>query len=420
VLSKSTGEVPIFLNRMTCRILQSAGPLVIVMAALTWPVHAQSLADAAKKASESSSAAKGTTRTFSDKDLKASSPTGDGLISTDGDAENVAPPGPVLSREEIVNRVMPAVVTIQTGNGTGTGFFVSRGLVLTNHHVVGESSVVRVNLSDGTTTSGQVIRLAVDADLALVDVNAGSLKIVPVPLGSYRQIQTGEEVVAIGSSLGVLRNTVTRGIVSAVRRSDGVVYVQTDAAINPGNSGGPLVDKYGRAVGVNTLKVTGAESLGFSIAIDHGRRLINGDRYVADRAAPDATRSEGVFNSPRTSESDERHLVGLSDYENVVRSLASLADYLDAEWLEYARWCGVSATGAPSGGRIWFAIWSPAGSVGGNARADCSSMHNDILDRANRVKAVVLEASERARRAGVFPGEMRDARKKYSLDYDGW
>jgi S1-C subfamily serine protease len=214
---------------------------LLAMTCVTRSVGAQSLADAARKANESSSSPKATSRTFTDKDLKASS-TEDGVISYAGDVEESVPPGPVLSREDIVRRVMPAVVTIQAGNATGTGFFVDPGLVLTNHHVVGESVTVRVHLSDGTNTVGQVSRLAADVDLALVTVDVPGSRIVPVRLGSYRQLRSGEEVVAIGSSLGVLTNTVTRGIVSAVRRSGGVVYVQTDAAINPGNSGGPLVD----------------------------------------------------------------------------------------------------------------------------------------------------------------------------------
>jgi V8-like Glu-specific endopeptidase len=395
--------------------------MLVTMLAL--PAPAQTLADAAKKAGESSAATKETSRTFTDKDLKASSSTDDGLISTSNGDDAGDPPGPVLSREEIVHRVMPAVVTIQAGNATGTGFFVDRGLVMTNHHVVGEATNVRVHLSDGTITNGQVSRLASDVDLALVNVDVAGSKIAPVRFGSYRQLQTGEEVVAIGSSLGVLQNTVTRGIVSAVRRSGGVVYVQTDAAINPGNSGGPLVDKYGRVVGINTLKVNGAESLGFSIAIDHGRRLINGQTYVADRSAPDATRSEnalGAFSSPRTSESDERHLVGLAQYEAMVGSLSAQADYADLQWREYASWCGVSASSAPSGGRVWFAIWSAAGAAGGNARSDCAGMRQTILEFANRVKAAMQDASERARRAGVYPGEARELRRKYSLDYDGW
>jgi hypothetical protein len=265
------------------------------------------------------------------------------------------------------------------------------------------------------------LRLASDVDLALVGVDVPGLKIVPVTLGSYRQLRTGEEVMAIGSSLGVLTNTVTRGIVSAVRRSSGVVYVQTDAAINPGNSGGPLVDKYGRVVGVNTARVVGAEALGFSIAIDHGRRLINGQTYVADRSAPDATRSENSsdsFVTPGTSESDERRLVGLGQYDAAVGTLSAQADYVDAEWRQYAKSCGFSGASAPSGGRVWFAIWSGAVSDGGNPRADCSAVHADILERANRMRTAMQDFSEHARRSGVYPGELRDVRRKYLLDYD--
>ena len=398
---------------------------VVGLAAIwTGGAAAQSLADAANRASESSADSKGKSRTFTDRDLKASSSTDDGLISTsDADNRELAPPGPVLTREEIVRRVMPSVVTIQAGNATGTGFFVERGLVMTNHHVVGNAGIVVVHLSDGTSTNGKVSRLAADADLALVSVDNAGPTMVPVALGSYRQLQTGEEVVAVGASLGVLRNTVTRGIVSAVRRTGGVVYVQTDAAINPGNSGGPLVDKYGRVIGVNTSKVMGAESLGFSIAIDHGRRLVNGQTYVADRAAPDATRSDdgsSAFTTPRTSDSEQRHQAGLAQYDAAVAVLSNQADYLDAQWAEYVRWCGIDASRAASGGRGWFDVWSGSGAGGGNARPDCSSARHGILERANGVRAGMTEASERARRAGVFPGEMRELRRRYALDYDGW
>jgi trypsin-like peptidase len=408
---------------MTPRFLRCAGLATLLGTTLVLPVRGQALADAAKKAQESSAATKAASRTFSDKDLKASSSVEDGLITTSKDESEGPPPGPVLSREEIVNRVMPAVVTIQSGNATGTGVFVDRGLVMTNHHVVGEASFVRVYFVDGTTATGQVMRVASDADLALVSVDGTAPKVAPVALGSYRRLQTGEDVVAIGSSLGVLRNTVTRGIVSAVRRSGGVVYVQTDAAINPGNSGGPLVDKYGRVVGINTSKIVGAESIGFSIAIDHGRRLMNGEMFVADRSAPDATRAEGAldaFSSPRTSELEERRHVGVAQYDTAVGAIAGQADFIDLEWREYAKWCGVSGSTAPSGGRQWFAIWSQAGDIGSSARADCSNMHGDILERANRVRSVMQDLAERARLAGVFPGEARDIRRKYSLDYDGW
>ena len=73
-------------------------------------------------------------------------------------------------------------------------------------------------------------------------------------LGSASGVRVGQEVIAIGSALGVLSNTVTRGIVSAVRRAGDVTLLQTDAAINPGNSGGPLIDRSGQVIGINTMK----------------------------------------------------------------------------------------------------------------------------------------------------------------------
>ena len=381
---------------------------------------AQTLADAARNAGEPSG--KNPSRSFSDKDLKASS-WDDGVIDTSmAKTTSVVPPGPVLSREEIVSRVMPAVVTIQSGNSAGTGFFVDRGLVVTNQHVVGDAHLVQVRLSNGTSANGTVLRRASDADLALVRVDGlGSANAI-VALGSYRSLQVGEDVVAIGSSLGVLQNTVTRGIVSAVRRTGGVVFVQTDAAINPGNSGGPLVDKFGRVVGVNTAKVMGAESLGFSIAIDHGRRLIGGETLVADTGAPNATRSENGtndFSSSATDSNEVRH-VAVAAYDSAMRALSAQADAVDSMWREYTGFCGITAPAAPAGGRSWFGIWSSTSAAGGNARAACPDMRSIIADRANRVKIAMIDASEDARRAGVYPGEARDLRRRYLLDYDGW
>jgi S1-C subfamily serine protease len=95
-------------------------------------------------------------------------------------------------------------------------------------------------------------------------------------LSSIGRVRPGQEVIAIGSALGVLQNTVTRGIVSALRNDGGVMLLQTDAAINPGNSGGPLLDRSGRVVGVNSMKVGGAAaSIGFAVAADHVRTLVD-------------------------------------------------------------------------------------------------------------------------------------------------
>ena len=87
-----------------------------------------------------------------------------------------------------------------------------------------------------------------------------------------------QEVIAIGNALGAFSNTVTRGIVSAIRKTDSVTLIQTDAAINPGNSGGPLLDRSGQVIGINSMSLvrTGPQGLGFAIAIDHAVQILNG------------------------------------------------------------------------------------------------------------------------------------------------
>jgi S1-C subfamily serine protease len=107
-------------------------------------------------------------------------------------------------------------------------------------------------------------------------------------------------VVAIGSALGVLQNTVTRGILSAVLTDGGVTLIQTDAAINPGNSGGPLLDRNGQVVGVNTLKLGAAASIGFAVAADHVRAIVEG-RHAATSSTVLASGAPRGTSGSRTS-----------------------------------------------------------------------------------------------------------------------
>src|SRR6185503_8966058 len=111
---------------------------------------------------------------------------------------------------------------------------------------------------------------------AIVKVDAAAATQPLLPLGSVRTVRPGQEVIAIGLALGVFQNSVTRGIISAVRRAQRTVMLQTDAAINPGNSGGPLLNRQGEVIGINTMKISGAaESLGFAVAVDHARSLLS-------------------------------------------------------------------------------------------------------------------------------------------------
>ena len=119
------------------------------------------------------------------------------------------------------------------------------------------------------------------------------------------------------SALGVLSNTVTRGIVSAVRKAGPVTLIQTDAAINPGNSGGPLVNRAGQVIGINSLRAgQQAEGVAFAVAIDHATQLLNGER-VTDTQTPLGSltqmldgRSDGDQQRARGEQEYGRHTRG--------------------------------------------------------------------------------------------------------------
>src|SRR6185436_8916591 len=116
------------------------------------------------------------------------------------------------------------------------------------------------------------------SDLAVLQVYNANPAQPTLRLGSASDVRVGQEVIAIGSALGVLSNTVTRGIVSAVRQTGSVTLLQTDAAINPGNSGGPLLDRNGMVIGVNSMGMArqASEGLAFAVGIDHAVALQKG------------------------------------------------------------------------------------------------------------------------------------------------
>jgi S1-C subfamily serine protease len=194
--------------------------------------------------------------------------------------------GGLLTPEETVidvtRRVSPAVVSITSGAGQGSGVIIREdGVVLTNAHVVGNMRTVEVGLANGDVYKGEVLGRAPDIDLAVVRVDARNLP--AAPLGDSDRLQVGQSAIAIGNPAGFER-TVTTGVVSALNRTLGGgrgarldELIQTDAAINPGNSGGPLLDSRGRVIGINTavLRATPVGQpivgIGFAIPINLGR-----------------------------------------------------------------------------------------------------------------------------------------------------
>ncbi len=163
--------------------------------------------------------------------------------------------------------------------GTGSGVVIAtQGLILTNHHVIQGHTSLTVRLADGREFP--VIEAWSDppTDVAVVRI-AGATDLVAAPLGDSDQLGVGDWVLALGQPFG-LENTVTAGIVSALRRSPGITaresFIQTDAAMNPGSSGGPLVNLQGQVVGISTAISTrsgGHEGVGFAVPINLARSV---------------------------------------------------------------------------------------------------------------------------------------------------
>jgi len=155
--------------------------------------------------------------------------------------------------------------------GQGSGFIISSdGLLLTNHHVVANSRKLKVNFSDGSFANAVLLGNDPDLDVALLQLPQNR-QWPWLELGSSGDVEVGDWVVAVGNPLG-LGLSVTAGIISGKGRPSGFSglqeFLQTDAAINLGNSGGPLIGLDGRVVGINTMIIRGANTLGFSVPID--------------------------------------------------------------------------------------------------------------------------------------------------------
>ncbi len=219
-----------------------------------------------------------------------------GAHPASGELQVKRPPDSVAG---VAARILPSVVSIsaqgQGAESTGTGFVIrSDGYLLTNNHVVrsavgGGRVMVQFTNSDDPLAA-ELVGRSTRYDLAVLRIQRR--KLPELVLGSSSDVAVGDQVIAVGSPLG-LAGTVTTGVISAMNRpvtandaqrsSDGAFInaLQTDAAINPGNSGGPLVDSTGKVIGVNSAIASipsalggqsGSIGLGFAITIDQAKR----------------------------------------------------------------------------------------------------------------------------------------------------
>jgi S1-C subfamily serine protease len=175
----------------------------------------------------------------------------------------------------------------QDGESTGSGFVIdAQGTILTNEHVVDGATKVRVTFSNEKTVDAKVVGQDQSNDVAVLQVDPKGLGLKPLQLGSAKDVQVGDPVLAIGNPYGLDR-TLTTGVVSAkarrIQAPNGFPIenvLQTDASINPGNSGGPLLDGAGRVIGINSQIATGGSGstgsvgIGFAMPIDTIKRIL--------------------------------------------------------------------------------------------------------------------------------------------------
>jgi serine protease Do len=192
--------------------------------------------------------------------------------------------------DELVQQVMPSLVVVRGHRfGAGAGIvWDAAGLILTNNHVVGRHNPVVV-LQDNREHEARLLARDPDVDLALLSIDATDLTPLKPASASPR---VGEMVFAFGHPWGQ-RNTVTRGIVSALvtaqnRRGEKLPVVRSDVPLAPGNSGGPLVNAKGEVVGINAMIVGGDQSVSIasSVAIDFVRKAIRNGTSVKKKTEP--------------------------------------------------------------------------------------------------------------------------------------
>ena len=187
----------------------------------------------------------------------------------------------------VVEQVKSAVVGIQAnvtgGYAIGSGVAIAdNGYILTNQHVIDGAKSVVVYFANQTKSSAQIIWQDSSQDLAVIKSETA----LPYLVCCEEKVKVGEDVLAIGTPLTLdFKHTVTKGIISALNRTlqveneNGTVsymqnLIQHDASINPGNSGGPIINLKGEVVGINTLKASEAEGIGFAIPISVGKTAI--------------------------------------------------------------------------------------------------------------------------------------------------
>jgi hypothetical protein len=274
---------------------------------------------------------------------------------------------------------------------------------------------VTLRRMDGSSVSARVQTRAPNFDIAVLKVAQPSPSQPFLQMGSSSSLKPGQEVIIIGSALGTLQNSVSRGIVSGLRHSGGVTLVQSDAAANPGNSGGPMLDRNGRVVGVLTAGYRESEGLNFGVSIDHARDILEGRETNLGSGQTGLANIESGGQRP---ESDRRQQQGEQAFMKRVASAEDSARQLDSAWQRFRTSCYKNPIRG-SYDREWFAVFTP-GAIPGDAAAGCIEYYQGILTEINRFRDYMRATVQEARRASVLPGTIRDTLRAKRLQSDAW
>ena len=173
---------------------------------------------------------------------------------------------------------------VQEGKGNGSGSVIDpNGDILTNYHVIEGAQKLSVSFGGDKTYPAKVIGGDPDTDLAVIRIENPPSGLTVVPLGDSDKLVVGQKVLAIGNPFGLDR-TLTTGVISGLQRPIRAVNgrpidaaIQTDASINPGNSGGPLLDKFGKMIGINSQILSpqgGSVGVGFAVPVNIAKRVV--------------------------------------------------------------------------------------------------------------------------------------------------
>lgn len=232
-----------------------------------------------------------------------------------------------LTPEEVFSASVRSLVAIEHDTGLGSGFVISsRGLVVTNVHVLAGATNAKITLMDGRELPiAHVVAFDEERDVMVLRVKGRARAI---PLASHNRVVMAQQVFALGNPRGLMA-TISEGLVSGVRKlNDDFLVLQVTAPIAPGSSGGPLFDKYGNVIGVATAGLSGGGDIGFGVPVRYVKDLLKAPKKISLKKFAELTGRQTESDLPLVPRDVPKHDVTLlsgcsqTDYGLMEKQLA--------------------------------------------------------------------------------------------------